>query len=123
MMRALFILLACLLWPTPVAAQSVRASNVAIGTFMVGQFGDITTTAYGIGAGQFSEANPLLRWAEHRPVAMAVTKGSLAVGVSVALLKARRSHPKATFWTAVALTAVQVGVTWHNSRQLRGVRQ
>lgn len=111
--------LVLVVWAVPAWAQSERATHVAIGVAMVGQFTDITTTMYGMGAGQFQEANPLLRWAEHRPVAMGVTKGAVAVGVSAALLKAQRRHPKAAFWTAVGVAVVQGLVTYHNARLLR----
>lgn len=109
----------------PVSAQTVEhgpwhtAADVSVGAYMVGQFSDGMVSAYLFGAGQSHELNPILRWTEDRPVAMAVIKGSIAVGVSAALLKLRHRKPKTAFLVAAALTGVQIGVTWHNAKQVR----
>lgn len=96
-----------------------KAATVAIGGAMVGQFTDLAVTEYAIGAGVLREANPILAPLAHRPVEMAIAKGTMAVGVSYALVKLKQRHPKAAFWTAVVLAGVQAGVTWHNARALR----
>lgn len=98
----------------PAFAQSDRVSHIAIGAFMVGQFSDAMTTEYCIGAGLCREANPLMRWANHQPVAMAMVKGGVATVASVALIKAHRIHAKATFLVTIGLTVGQAWLTVHN---------
>lgn len=92
-------------------------TRIAVSAFMVGQFTDISITQHYIGKGVFQEANPLLRWAEQKPVAMAAVKGSIAVAVSWLLLAKHKDHPKAVFWTSVALASVQAAITYHNYRE------
>jgi hypothetical protein len=101
-------------------AHGSIVSRVAIAAFMIGQFADITTTEYGIGAGKIREANPLFRRAvEQGPVVAGLAKGTFAVLVSWIMLRAQIHHAKATFFTAFLLTGVQAYVTWHNAQLLR----
>lgn len=112
----LFLVVLVWLLPASVSAQSARANHVAIGAFMVSSGADLAVTTYGLGAGQVREANPLLRWAEHRPVAMAVTKMTIAASVSTVLLKTQGTSRKRAFWVAVGLTALNTWVTVRNQR-------
>lgn len=99
--------------------DSVIPTRIAVSAFMVGQFTDISITQHYIGAGVFQEANPLLRWAEQKPVAMAAVKGSVAVAVSWLLLAKHKDNPKAVFWTSVALASAQAAITYHNYKESR----
>lgn len=99
---------------TPAFAQSDLLNHVTVGAYMVGQFTDIATTEYCIGRGTCTEANPLMRWASDRPIAMAVVKGSVATISSAILIHFHETHPRATFTTALLLTLGQAWLTYHN---------
>lgn len=94
-------------------------THVALVGYGVGQMTDISTSMYLFGAGQSSEANPLLRPFQRRPVAMGIAKGAMASAVAIALLRAHEDHPKTAFAVAVALTCVQGWVSYHNAKQIR----
>lgn len=117
-MTRLLVVLIALAWASPAAAQSERAMHVAIGAYMVSSGADLAVTTYGLGAGQVREANPLLRWAERKPIGMAVTKMSIGAGLSVLLLKEHKKSKKAAFWTAVGLTALNGYITYRNAKLL-----
>lgn len=96
-----------------------RILHAAIASYVVSQNVDATVTMYGIGRGDFREGNPLLRWAEDRPVGMALTKGAIAVTTSAILIKLHKDRPKTTLILTVALTALQTYAVVRNARQLR----
>lgn len=100
-------------------AHFLRPARAAILVYGVGQMSDGFVTAWGLGSGELREMNPLLSWAEDRPAAMGIAKGALAAGSIYVLVKLHRKHPKATFWTAVGLGALQAYITVRNVRLLR----
>jgi hypothetical protein len=97
----------------------VIPARLAIAAYGIGQMSDGMVTTFGIGRGDFREANRLLAWAEQKPVAMSLTKGAIAAGTVYLLIKAHRRHPKAAFWTGLALASVQAYVTARNAKLLR----
>jgi hypothetical protein len=96
-----------------------RILHAVIAANGIASFADISVTMYGVGSGQLLEANPLLRWAEHRPVGMALVKGSIAALTTVALIKAHKSKPKAAMVLAVVLTLMNGYVAVRNAKLLR----
>ena len=120
-MKAL-LLCALVLLPASVESQPLWATNLAIGAQMTTAGADLAVTSYGLGAGAFREANPLLRPFEHQPVGMAIVKMGLGSALSYALVKRRAKNPKAVFWTAVGLTALNSYVVGRNARLLREAR-
>jgi hypothetical protein len=95
------------------SAHEDTLTHTLIGATMVAHFADISTTMYCVGRGDCHEANPALRWAQDRPIAMAVVKGSIATASAGRLLKYHKEHPKAARWTAVAIT---VAISWLSYR-------
>lgn len=118
MIPALVVLFALLARPGDAVAQSEHLTHVAIGAYMTTAGADLAVTTYGLGAGVFREANPLLRPFERHPVGMAAVKMGLGAGLSAWLLHRHQRSPKATFWTAIALTALNSAITWRNTRLL-----
>lgn len=94
----------------------------AIASQGVGQFSDGLTTMYAMGTGGFTEANPLLRWAEDRPVWMGVAKGTVAAVLTYTLIRLHRTRPKTTLVAAIGLTVLQAWVTHHNLQTIRHQR-
>jgi hypothetical protein len=105
------------LQPTPELAVNPRDpvwTHIALAAYGIGQATDLSTSMYLFGAGRAHEANPLLSWAEDRPVAMGIAKGALAAGVITVLMKNHKSHPIPVLLTSIGLAAVQAWVTHHN---------
>ena len=119
---ALFLSLTLLSPGHPIAAlpePHPTITHSAIAAAAIGQFTDVSTTMYAMGRGGFEEANPLLSWAEDKPVAMGVVKGLVATVTTVTLVKLHARRPKTTLVLALALTALQAWVTWRNAEVLR----
>lgn len=95
------------------------ASRISIATYMAGQFTDGIVSAYGFGAGTLIELNPVLSWAEDRPVAFGLVKATVASGVAYILVKMSRNHPVAALITGAALTGIQGYITYRNYREMR----
>lgn len=118
MRTALATIVLLLATATPAAAQGDGVTKTLVAANGVSSMVDYGVTMYGVGTGQFREANPALRWAEHRPVAMGVTKGAVLVGTTYAILTLRKSHPKWALVTAIGVTTLNVYVATRNARML-----
>lgn len=120
-MARLCSVLLLLLWASPVAAQSERATHIALGSYITAGYFDAAITANCHGAGTCREQNPILRpIVERRGVVAAMTvKGAMHAGIAGYLLKTHAKHPKRVFWITVGLTAAQVAVDVANVRTLR----
>ena len=105
--------------PTPPSRVALLISRAAVAAQTVSCGTDYGVTMYAMGTGRFHESNPVWAWAERRPVAMGVSKLGICAGVSYALLKEHRKHPKRTALIAGILTAVSVWATVRNARLLR----
>lgn len=97
----------------PAEAQSNRALRASFVAAVAAHTADITTTAYCLGARTCREANPALRWAESRPVALGLTKGAMAGALQlIPYHLQKRGHRKAAFWfnvgQAVGFTALAI---------------
>jgi hypothetical protein len=115
------LLVACLIvWPVTVSAQPAWATHLAIGGYVTSASADLAVTTYGLGAGIFREANPILRPFEHDPLGMALVKMGVGSVVSYVLIKRRSS--KATFWLSVGLTALNSWMAVRNSRLVQEAR-
>jgi hypothetical protein len=96
--------------------------HAAIAAAGIGQATDLSTTMYAMGrsSGQFSEANPLLAWAEDRPVAMGLVKGLVAAGTTYGLIRLHHTRPKTALAASLGLVALQSWVTYRNMQTIRG---
>ncbi len=119
MIRTVVLAAILLLWPTIVWAQGDGVTKALVAANGVASMVDYGVTMYGIADDQFREANPLLQWAERRPVAMGVTKGLVLAGTTAAILKLRKSHPKWALATAIGVTALNGYVAVRNARRLQ----
>lgn len=97
-------------------------THALIGATLVGHFTDISTTMYGIGGHRLREANPALRWAQDRPVAMAVVKGGLATLSADLLLRRHVRHPKSTKVAAALVASAMFYVSYRNAKLDRSLR-
>lgn len=117
------LLLVSLLTITPLQDEPSRAllitTRASIATYVLGQFTDGLVSSYGFGSGTLIELNPLLSWAENRPVTFGLIKGSVAVGTAWILAKLHKNHPKAVLITGIILTSVQGYVTYRNYKEMR----
>ena len=97
-------------------------TRVAIAAACMAQFADVATTEYAMGTGRAREANPIVAPFVHEgPIAAAVVKGAIWGGVSYALVRAHRTHPKGAIVAALAIAAGTSAVAWHNAH-LTGAR-
>jgi len=122
--RAVLLAVGCLtlacLWATPALAQSDPDSPLL--TFTLIAYGasagaDLGATGYCLGAGTCHEANPLFRPFVQHHVAVAGAVKMTVTGVTVwQLIRHRQEHPRAVFWTTVALTALNTYAAVRNSR-------
>ena len=109
-------------WSAPAAAQAptpereALLTHILVGSMMVGHFTDISTTMYGIGGHRLKEANPALRWAQDKPIAMAISKGSIAAVSAGLLLK---YHHKSARWSQIIAGGLSAGlfyISYRNSK-------
>lgn len=128
--RLLLLLILLLLGvAVDVAAQTPpsrlqRAVQVTVGVSIVAHAVDLTTTTQGLACcgDRFREGNPLYRWAEHRPVAMAVAKMGTAVAVNAAILQLSKSNPKLALALAIGETVLVSSVAAHNALKIPTAR-
>ena len=117
-MKSSIALVLLILLAAPASAQPAWATHLAIGAQMTSAGADLAVTSYGLGAGAFREANPVLRPFESHPVGMAIVKMGLGSALSYALIKHRHTSRRAVFLTAVGLTVLNSYVASRNSRML-----
>lgn len=110
-----------ILFAAPAYAQTethTRIDHTLIGSLMVLQGTDISTSMYCIGARLCTEANPLLRPLQDTPVGFGVVKMSLAVVQSAVFLKLHAKHPRLVRWLTIASIGFYAYVVQHNARQI-----
>ena len=126
-MKSLLFVLAVLFSPIVANAQSPPPSQtpirLMISAGMIAHGADLATTSWSFGRSgdQFKEANPILRPFAGDPVALAISKMTLAVGCNYALLRLYQHKPR----LAIAMGVVQVvavGYVAHQNAQLLGLR-
>jgi hypothetical protein len=105
--------------PTPIAEH---VAHIAIASHAIAQAADLSTTEFLLGRGGFREANPVLQWASHDPVPMALVKGGFAVATSWVFLRYHKQHPKLVAVFAFGSTALTGYVAHHNAQLARGAR-
>ena len=109
--------------PTSAFAQEKKESDtkfhVAIGTVLVLQGMDLASTTACLQRGACREANPLMRSLADRPFAFGAVKMGLVAAEQIALWQLHRKHPKAAWWTAVALGAISGVVVIQNARAMK----
>lgn len=105
------------LWAIPAQAQSDRAIRLSFAAAVVGHSADVATSCYCLGAGTCRETNPLLQWAEDKPLAFGMSKMAVA---SASLLAthalARRGHRKLAFALNLAQAVTFTAIAIRNSR-------
>ena len=108
----------------PAPAPHARLLHLEIAAQMVLQGADLATSEYAFGktGTHFREANPLLGWAQHRPVTLGALKMGLAVGVSYALLTEHRTHPTLSLLGASVFNVLETLVVVKNHQQLAAVK-
>lgn len=125
------VVLLALAWAVPASAQTPQTQedhplllHTLIASQIVLQAADLSTSEYTFGRDpmHYHEANPALRWAQDKPVAMGVSKMSMAVTFSWILLKVHKQHPMLSVMMASLMDAVESAVVWSNHRQLSGVK-
>jgi hypothetical protein len=99
--------------PIPSSVKVLTAANG------IASMVDYGVTMYGVGDGSLREANPAMKWAERRPVAMGVVKGAILAGTSVAILKISRKHPKRALLTAILVTSLNSYVAIRNAKMMK----
>jgi hypothetical protein len=97
---------------TPAAAQ-----DVATITFAGGAVADWTTTHENMK--YFREANPLLRWLDHKPKAMIALGAGLDVAAVYGWNRVMKRHPKWRQFGLYTAAAVRVGIAARNIRVRR----
>ena len=96
-------------------------THLVIASSMVAHMADLSTTSWAMGKGGHMEANPILRPFASDPVALAVAKGGLAVGLNYALLTLHEKKPKTVLVAGIAQTLV-FGWIAHRNAQALGLR-
>jgi hypothetical protein len=121
---ALLVLLCALpAWAQTHAPDAVVVvTRVALAESVVAAVVDLAVTEYGIGAGQFREANPMLRRFDRQPTQMGIAKGVMVVVPTYIVLRLMPSHPKWALVTALSMAAVNTYVATRNT-QLLGSRR
>ena len=119
-MIATFALAAALLQgPTCEPSKPSRPFVIAVAVYDVAAATDIAVSTFVIGQGSGREAFDLFR---NRPVALSVTKLSLAAAATYGLTRLHRYRPKLAFWMTVAATGIEIAVTARNAKFIRPVR-
>lgn len=102
----------------PVQAQTSPAFRLSTAAAITAHGMDLSTTAWCRGAGTCVEANPALRWAADKPVALGAAKMGLAAGLQLLNLKyIHPRSPRGAFWFNVAQTCVFTAIAVRNTRQ------
>jgi hypothetical protein len=115
-MKPLILTALVLLCARPAAADT--ALRVSFVTAIAAHTADITTTAYCLGARTCREVNPVMRWAERRPVALGLTKGALAGALQlVPYTLQKRGHRRAALWFNIGQTLAFTAVAVRNSQR------
>lgn len=101
-----------------VQAQTSTVFRLSTAAAITAHGMDLSTTAFCRGALTCVEANPALRWAQDKPIALGAAKMGLAAALQLFNLKYLHPHsPKAAFWFNVAQTCVFTAVAVRNTRQ------
>ena len=116
MIRILIAVLILLTFSAPASAKG-RTFRLSLVAAIAAHTADITTTAYCLGQGTCREANPALRWAEDKPVALGLTKGAMAGSLQlIPAYLARHGHEKWAIVFNVAQTVAFTGIAMRNAR-------
>ncbi len=111
------LMITCLLWAAPVFAQSDRAFRLSFVGAIAAHTADITTTAYCLGQRTCHEVNPALKWAEHRPLALGLTKGATAGAMQlIPYWLDKKGHRRWAFVINVAQTVGFTALAIRNAR-------
>lgn len=96
--------------------------NATIYAAGVSAFFDAVSTAVAIERGAY-ERNRAMRPFVGKPLAWAAVKGGADAAVVLALVKARKTHPRLTVVTALGYAALNVGLGVHNARIHKELRR
>lgn len=98
-------------------------THAVIASSVIAQMSDLSTTSWAMGQSgtTYREANPILRPFAGDPVALALAKGSLAVGLNYYLLRLHEQKPKTVLVLGIAQT-LAVGWVAHRNAQVLGLR-
>lgn len=104
----------------PASADSLKV-HVALFGYMTTAFVDTAETSYCIALKTCREANPVLRplVERHGVVPAMAVKGAMHTGIAWFLLTQHKDHPKAAFWSTLALIGAQTAVDIHNIRAIQ----
>jgi hypothetical protein len=105
--------------PTPIAEKVALMGIAAHG---IAQAADLSTTEFLLGRGGFKEANPILKWASHDPIPMALVKGGVAVATSYVFIKYHKKHPQLVASISFASAGLTFYVAHRNAQLARGAR-
>lgn len=97
-----------------------RVLHLALVGYFAAQGADLSTTMYALGSHTGHEANPAFALFTSSPWLAGAVKMGIAAGTSVALHQIHTTHPRLSFWLAIAGTVGYSTVAWHNSRVIRG---
>ena len=95
-------------------------THLVIASSMVAHMADLSTTSWAMGKGGYREANPVLKPFAGDPVALALAKGSLAVGVNYYLLRLHERKPKTVLVIGIVQTLAVGYVAHRNAALVRG---
>lgn len=100
-------------------ADPSRGLTAALAAQVIAQMLDVSTTSAGIATGRGREVNPLMTWAVNDPLLLGLVKGAAAVGITLALLHAAKTQPKAAQIAAWLIAGMTTAVAISNARQMR----
>ena len=117
MATRLFLALTAILTASSVSAEDLSpAFKALLAGNVAAHVADVSTTLYALQQPGLREGNPVMAWAEDRPVTTSATKAGMVAVSSWGKLEVYKRRPKLAWVWLVAETSLIAWVATHNYR-------